>query len=434
MAPAVFSFDGYPDLRFRCRCCGFCCSHFEVTATADEVERIGKLRLPGGIQPREGFAPLHDNLFTVVKDETRRCRFMDDGGLCQIHRTLGATAKPVACRLYPFSIHTWVDGRVSADLRFICPAVGDPDGTRLADHLAQIREMAGLLRPREKAADTTYSERNPVSLAAVRQVHEGIKAILLATEYPFPLRLYITVKVIDFHSRREMFPAIAAADAGFRTEALSFLSKAAALLTKELAQTERLPLRERIEFRSLVGGYLRDDDAATTNWWHRFVRMRHFVAFGLGGGSLRRINPSCPETGGMECLTAAQGMPVDPDAMAGFEMFFYGKLCAMHFCSRYVHHYTYELGLRHLLLTAPVAQAMAAMFARTEGRDRIDRATMRRALTYIDTAFILSPYFRQAHTRRVLQQLTRPAIYAALLHNGFSGTFDLGRNHLSEGR
>ncbi|MDD3119315.1 MAG: YkgJ family cysteine cluster protein [Victivallales bacterium] len=415
MAPPAWACDGYPELRFRCRCCGFCCSYFDVTATTEEVARVGKLSLPGGTAGRDGFSPLSDRLFTIDKNETHHCRFMDDQGLCLIHRTAGVEAKPIACRLFPFSIHTWADGRISADLRFICPAVGDPEGTRLADHAVHIRTMAQLLTAREKYADTVYSRRNPAPLARVRRVHEGYQAILSAEEYPWALRLYSVAKIIAFHDRKSMFPAIAAAEAGFCDEAMAFVRKAEALLSGELKQAGTPGSRERMEFRSLVGGYLRDDNAVDTGVIARLIRMRHFVAFVLGGGSLRRLNPSCPETTGIACPGAAGGMPLSPDAVRLFNLFFYGKLYSMHFCSRYVHGYTYELGLRHLLLTAPVAHAIAAMFARTAGCSRVDGTIMRQVLTYIDTSFILSPYFRQQQTIKRLRFLTAPKVFAALL-------------------
>ncbi len=403
-----------PEQRFSCRRCGFCCANFEVTATAEEIRHIAKLSIPELPTPIEScFSPLKGNLSTIVKDPSKRCRFMDGDGLCLIHRHGGAEAKPLACRLYPFNIHVWTDGHISADLRFICPAVGDPDGQRTGDQAGHIREIAALMGKTEKPADTCYSESNPAGLAQVRCVHEGIKAIIYNDALPFALRLYAAVKILDFHASPEMRTAISAANGDFKTDAADFAIKAAPLLARELEGVAPLPLRERIDFRSLIGGYLRDDSSSSAG--SRFSRMWHFVAFGLGKGSLQQINASCPDTRGIDCLECSRLAAMSPEAAEQYRNFFHGKLESMHFCSRYAHHYTYELGLRHLLLTAPVAFSLAAAFAAAERSPSVDASHMRRVLTYIDTTFSLSPYFRRTATRRLLGRLTVPATFAALL-------------------
>ncbi len=415
MSKAAEPLDFYPEQRFSCSRCGFCCSEFEVTATAGEVQNISRLVLPEMSVPAKScFSPFKEGMSILNKDGEHHCRFMDEQGLCRIHRCAGAEAKPLACRLYPFNVHIWADGHISADLRYICPAVGGNDGQRIGEQTAHIQAMAEILRQREKVADTSYSEANPTELKQVRFVHEGIKAIFRNDSMPLAVRIYAAAKILDFHGQREMCQAIANADASFQDEAVKFVAKAEPLLDGEMARAAALPLRERIEFRSLLAGYLRDDATGKATPAGRFSRMWHFVCFGLGHGSLQQINDSCPDTAGIDIIKTV--LPCDTDAAELYYTFLRSKLESMHFCSRYVHHYSYDLGLRHLLLTAPVCFSLASAFAAAEHKLRVDAAQMRRVLTYIDTTFSLSPYFRQNSTRQIIRRLSVPPVMAGLLN------------------
>lgn len=421
MAEDLPKVDFNPEQTFSCSNCGFCCSNFDVAVSSAEIKAVEKKRYPG-VNPKkvECFKPLKDDFSIIVKDENRKCVFMDEEGLCVIHKYEGTKVKPLACRLFPFTVHHWVDGHISADLRYICPAVGMPDSDNISGQVSHIRDMAEILKHREKPADATYSRNNPVGLEQIRFVHRGYRAILEAEKFPVATRLLTLARVIDFHAKKSMYLAIKAADEVFEQDALEFLNKISEVVTEELKMAENLPVKSRIEFRNLLMGFIRDDMAVPGKGPDTGIRTRlhnawHTLRFGLGGGSLKQLNPTCPDTAGNDCFVLARTMTATEEAMNAYLQFLKGKMDSMHFCGRYIHHLTYEQGLRQLLATAPAAFALAGLFAAGSGSMVTGFPHMRNALTYIETAFGISPYFKLEMSKRRVGQLASGKNYAGLL-------------------
>ena len=108
-----------------------------------------------------------------------------------------------------------------------------------------------------------------------------------------------------------------------------------------------------------------------------------------------------------------------PEAVAVFEMFFFGKLDSMHFCGTKIQRFDYVTGLRHLLHSAPCAFAMAAAFAVARDRKRVEFADMHRAVRLLDFTFGRSPFFRMRLARKWIDNLARPRRFAGLLNQVF---------------
>lgn len=204
-AMSRFECDLYPEQRFRCLCCSFgCCDRFEIPVSPEEARAIDALHIPGAPSFDDCFRPGIMNAGLVIaKDAQHHCVFAD-GRLCAIHKHHGFAAKPLACRIFPLNIQSWADGRVSAELRFICPSAGSADGKRTGDMLDEIaiysRQLAGLGRKN----DCIYSHANPAPLAAVRSVHDAFRALLHEEEKPLAFRLYAAARILDFHARPDM--------------------------------------------------------------------------------------------------------------------------------------------------------------------------------------------------------------------------------------
>jgi len=68
------------------------------------------------------------------------CVFLDDQNHCRIHSEYGEATKPVACRVFPFSVreveHGW-----QASLRFDCPSVIASDGEPLTHHRSWLADV-----------------------------------------------------------------------------------------------------------------------------------------------------------------------------------------------------------------------------------------------------------------------------------------------------
>jgi len=76
------------------------------------------------------------------------CVFLGDDNLCRIHATLGYDAKPLACRLYPFTLEPDVARRevVYASPRFDCSSVACATGRVLSKHRDDIERIAAELQ------------------------------------------------------------------------------------------------------------------------------------------------------------------------------------------------------------------------------------------------------------------------------------------------
>ncbi|MBI1826385.1 MAG: YkgJ family cysteine cluster protein [Planctomycetes bacterium] len=87
------------------------------------------------------------------------CVFLDDQNRCRIHTRFGEARKPIACRMFPFSIRP-VTGGWQASLRFDCPSVISSNGEPLWRHKSWLSDLAQRLpRGREMRDRTRLQSR-----------------------------------------------------------------------------------------------------------------------------------------------------------------------------------------------------------------------------------------------------------------------------------
>ena len=412
-----FECDLYPEQRSRCLCCDSgCCDRFEIAVTPEEAQSLEALHIPGTPPAEECFTPIPERKELILnKGADHHCVFAD-GKLCKIHKLRGYAAKPLVCRIFPFHIEHWRDGRISAELRFICPGVGRPDGKRSGDLLGELGILARQLGFRRGANDCIYSETIPAPLETVRKIHCGFRTLLHDAAYPFPLRCYAAARILEFHMHEP--ESIRSADDSFADDLTAFVRKAAPELDAEL-RSGRMDALIRAELRSLICGYLRDDrpeDAALSRRLRR--ALSHLRVFS-GVGALTELNPAAPPVSMLLFPAVGRVPEFSPEAVAVFEMFFFGKLDSMHFCGTKIQRFDYVTGLRHLLHSAPCAFAMAAAFAVARDRKRVEFADMHRAVRLLDFTFGRSPFFRMRLARKWIDNLARPRRFAGLLNQVF---------------
>lgn len=407
----------YPEMRFGCQRCGLCCAKCEITLTSEEVSNISRLMLSGDKQiESQYFEPIKGNIYRILKNEHGQCLFCDKDTLCMIHRKFGVSGKPMACRIYPMNVLRWEDGIISADLRFSCPAVGIETGDSLARNEKTIRQEALQFKAR-RLETAAYSRQNPTALSTVRIVHQAFSEILHNHKYPLRLRLYTIARIIKFHESPPMRKAIAGADEKFIEDAVNFFDKAHASLESEL-NNGKMNWRLKLDFLTLLCGYMRNDERnVKITLLERLKKAGRNVAFGFGFNTMNSINKEFPVISGKECLDNSTAGNFTPAAIEGFEQFFYGKLDAMHFCGQHVHDYSYQQGMRHLLLSVPIITTVARAFAFNAGKDEVDFEHLRRGLSIIEPAFSLSPFFKLAVSRNLINHLAAPDAYAAILNS-----------------
>lgn len=127
--------------RWSCHSCGDCCRGLVGAISESERTRIDeqgwsdKLNVPPYVRVGRGWA--------LNKHDDGTCVFLEDNR-CIIHRDFGESQKPLACRIFPFSVretdHGW-----QASLRFDCPSVIRSRGEPLLQHQHALTKLAELV-------------------------------------------------------------------------------------------------------------------------------------------------------------------------------------------------------------------------------------------------------------------------------------------------
>lgn len=400
---------------FRCQRCQYgCCARFHITATAAEKEMISRLNIPGIPPAEQCFIPEKNGLFSVAKNPATGDCVFSGGGLCLIQKLHGFKAKPVACQLFPLHVRHWADGKISAEYRWICPGVGVQDGKRIAEE-TNLPAYAGALDRLRSREHAVFSATLDPGLPAIRSVHAGFIEILHHQKIPFALRLYGAMRVLDFHAAPDMHDVIRNADKNFAADARDFLLKAQEIMDQELAAAPAPDALTRTNFRNYLCGLLRDDaPAAGKGIRQRIMRAWKQLRIASGPGMLTELNPAAPAVPGAY-FPVKKYRNTEPDAEKIFQDFWFGKLDAMHFCGQQSHRFTYEEGLRHLLIFAVLTRSLADAFAESGGRSNVAAGDMLRAVRLADFTFSASPFFRLQSSRQWLKQLSQLRAFASLL-------------------
>lgn len=87
------------------------------------------------------------------------CVFLDEAGKCRIHAAHGSEAKPLACQLYPFSLHRDAQ-KLRVSLRFDCPSAGRNQGDKISTHGREVKRLA---RELDEAAPLMFAGSPPAT-------------------------------------------------------------------------------------------------------------------------------------------------------------------------------------------------------------------------------------------------------------------------------
>jgi len=173
------------DQRFTCQQCGMCCRGAWVVVTPDEAVRYRKLGAArwfsdptetGDVDP---FEPVAHGHFRIRKRKDGACGFLSDDNRCRIHMELGAEAKPLACRVFPFRFHA-VEGRPLVTTSASCPTIVRNTGALLVD---QAREI-GALRAEwarafpEKAEPLLFAAGRSIDVATLAAIKAALRRML----------------------------------------------------------------------------------------------------------------------------------------------------------------------------------------------------------------------------------------------------------------
>lgn len=134
-----------PTQRWSCHGCGLCCRTLVVHLFEEDRQRIDQQ----GWAEKLGYQPYvrFGRGWVLAKHQDEKhggesCVFLDEQNRCKIHAAYGESSKPLACRIFPFSVRPTSGGqRVS--LRFDCPSVTSSQGEPIRSYSGYLR---GLVR------------------------------------------------------------------------------------------------------------------------------------------------------------------------------------------------------------------------------------------------------------------------------------------------
>ena len=128
--------------RWSCHSCGDCCRtlvghlYDRERRKLDEQQWVAELGVAPFVRVGRGWA--------LNKRPDGTCVFLDESGLCRIHTKYGEGAKPLACRIFPFSVRP-VRGGWQVSLRFDCPSVIASKGVPIRQHAGPLAELTAQL-------------------------------------------------------------------------------------------------------------------------------------------------------------------------------------------------------------------------------------------------------------------------------------------------
>lgn len=139
--------------RWSCHSCGLCCRTLVGHLLDHERKRLEQQ----GWEEKLGVAPVVrvGRGYALNKRPDGACVFLDADNRCRIHAEEGEKAKPLACRIFPFSVRPTADGW-QASLRFDCPSVIESKGDPIGRHRSLLRELTAMMghaRPANAAVD-----------------------------------------------------------------------------------------------------------------------------------------------------------------------------------------------------------------------------------------------------------------------------------------
>lgn len=158
------------DQKWSCHSCGDCCRTLVGHLSVEERDRI----MSQGWTEKLGTLPIvrAGGAWVLNKRNDGACVFLDEQQRCRIHAEYGEGAKPVACRIFPFSLRRTAKGWQTS-LRFDCPSVTGSIGVPLARHRDWVNQLASELNEDAPIADQTLLARGliaePNEIEAIRR-------------------------------------------------------------------------------------------------------------------------------------------------------------------------------------------------------------------------------------------------------------------------
>ena len=398
---------------YECIGCGDCCrGRFAIRITQQDRERIeaqgwGNDELD--LQGKPLFLPVGNNAFQLAHDKQGACVFLTEDNKCRIHARFGESAKPLACRLYPFR-YIPIGTQLRIDVRFDCPATAQNIGRPVSGYRPYLLK----LMPQAITPDVAGQAPPPLfgksqgAWAQYCRITETFERLLMHRQLDLPRRMLCALYLISALRN----PRILSQEGRKFSD---FLEKLAGNIIEKVAKDplQRVPPPSmvRVAFRQLAGHYGRIDRVGErTNPLQRLIASWN-IAFGLG--TVPRCRPDFPT------LTFAQieqtSAPVSDEASATIERYLHMHLSSMSFFGSGYYNRSYLDGISGLLLTFPLICWYARTYAFGNGLATPDAACAARAIEIVDHQHGISPLLNMPNERFRANFLTERSHLRALI-------------------
>ncbi len=373
-----------------CSGCGECCRSYAVRVTEVEKARLESHGWEGG----SGVIADGAGGYRLAHRPDGVCVFLGDDNRCRVQAKVGAAAKPLTCRLYPFVlVPAGKEWRVG--MRLACPAAVANEGRPLTAHAAEVRGYAAQL-----AADAGITGELPPPPLQGKEVVPWVDRSRFAATFsgivagdgPLDYRLRQVIAVAAA-CRKSRFDAISGARLG------EFLTVMTAAVTEDVPRdATAVPppgWLGRTVFRQVAAIATRKDNGTDAGIASRsrWVRLRSAWRFAAGRGPVPRLHGRIPDTATFEVAERPQPLPPEADAL--LTRYYRLKLDSLQFCGRTNFGRPFWPGLDSLLLTYPVIRWLGRVFA-ADGLPVTDAVKL--AVQAVDDGFGYHPHLG---TRRI---------------------------------
>lgn len=394
--------------RWSCHNCGGCCRRHLIEITDEERQRIlsqGWENDPA-LAKTQTVVPL--SRWPVKWRLNHRpdgsCVFLDENRLCRIHAKHGETAKPLACRVYPYAIHPAGKG-VTVSLRYSCPSVVANQGATAQEAEKEIRRIVKEVVPRQRSDQEPppVSSGNRLDQADFRRMIDALDDSFANPNNGFLRNLLGTVFWMSLVSQAS-FEKIRG---GRLVEFLSLIRPAAAAEVPADLGEFVLPSRPgQLMFRMLVYQYARLETVSDLDhpWQARWRNVSGSIRFSRGKGKLPPLREELKPVP-FETLEKPFGWPSAADEL--FTRYFRTKIRGLHFCGPAFYDFSLVEGFFSLALMVPSSMYLARWIAAGEGRDVVSDDDVRRALAMADHHHGYSPALGDGASRRRVKALAQ---------------------------
>lgn len=378
-----------------CHNCGGCCRQHQIEITPDERDRIlaqdwtANEGVPEGDKAIERMGPFPwSRRWRLGHRPDGACVFLDDRGLCRIHARFGETAKPLACRVYPYAFHP-AGRKIAVSLRYSCPSVVANKGRTLAAQQADLVELQRLVVPAgaEKITPPRVTGRQVLDWDDTLKIVNALDRVLAPPHLPVVLKLLRGLALMDL-VKQSSFEQVRG---GRLREFLEIISQAVEGEWTRIPETPQplSPMALRL-FRMLVAQYARRDSfrADQRGLVYRWQLLKSIVRFTRGVGDLPPLQEGFRPVPFADIEEPA-GLPSGADAL--LTRFLRVKIQGLHFCGRAYYGLSIVDGFVALVLAVVSQFYLARWLARGEGRSQIGIDDLSRAMTVVDHHHGYSP-------------------------------------------